>query len=166
MKENYCKSSAHVVVWDNTVLEMMKKKVRPKNGLFWGKPQVVQLKWKCTGTPTSVKKHDYLTEYKVKDRQGEWHVQCNCIVLITVNKAEDQAKVELEVKSGYVDLFGIDSSQSQDNPLSPLPRRRKRCLEERHKVDNKDNNSCDYDGGRGTRGRGYGGKAGGGKHGY
>ncbi len=31
-------------------------------------------------------KHNYLTEYRVKDRQSEWHVQCNCIVLVTVRR--------------------------------------------------------------------------------
>jgi hypothetical protein len=35
---------AALAAWDNTALEMMEKKVHPKNGLFWGKPQVVQLK--------------------------------------------------------------------------------------------------------------------------
>ncbi len=33
--------------------------------------QVVRLRWKCTGTPTAVNKHDYLTEYKVRDRRGD-----------------------------------------------------------------------------------------------
>ena len=58
MKDDYPESSTHVVVWDNTVLEMMEKKVRPKNSLFWGKPQVVQLKWKCIGMPTAINKHN------------------------------------------------------------------------------------------------------------
>ncbi len=69
MKEDYCKSNACIVTWDDTALEMMEKEMHPKNGLFWGKPQVVRLKWRCTGMPTSVKKHEYLTEYKVKDEQ-------------------------------------------------------------------------------------------------
>jgi hypothetical protein len=120
MKDDYHKSSAHVVPWDDTALEMYKK-VHPKNGLFWGKPQVVQIKWKYTGMPNAENKHDYLMEYRVKDKRGELHMQCNCIVLVTVKNAEDWAKAELEVKSGYVDLFGIDSSHSQDNAPSPPP---------------------------------------------
>jgi len=50
-----------VVAWVDTGLEMLNKGVRPKNGLHWGKPQVVQLnfKWKYTGMPTAVNKHDY-----------------------------------------------------------------------------------------------------------
>jgi hypothetical protein len=93
----------------------------PKNGLFWGKLQVVWLKWKCTSMPTTVNKHDYPTKNRVKDRRNEGHVQCNCILLIAVKKAEEQAKAELEVEIGYFDLFEIDSSQSQNNPPSLPP---------------------------------------------
>ncbi len=60
---------------------------------------------KCTEMPIAVNKLDYQTPYRVKIC-GEWHVQCNCIVLITVQSAENQVGGELEVKSGYVDLFG------------------------------------------------------------
>ena len=52
MGTEYPESSARVVAWDDTALEMQAKHVRPNNGLFWGEPQVVQLKWKCTGNPT------------------------------------------------------------------------------------------------------------------
>ena len=48
----YRESSSRVVAWDDTALEMQAKNVRPVNGLFWGEPQVVRLKWKCTGNPT------------------------------------------------------------------------------------------------------------------
>ena len=88
MGENYRESSARVVTWDDRALEMQRQNVHPLNGLFWGERQVVRLQWKCTGTPTAVNKHDYLTEYKVRDRRGDWHVQCDCIVLVTVRKAE------------------------------------------------------------------------------
>ena len=130
MGEEYRESSARVVAWDDTALEMQQKQVRPKNGLFWGETQVVRLRWKCTGTPTAVNKHDYPTEYKVKDKKGEWHVQCDCIVLVTVKKAEERTQAEVEVESRYADLFGTDSSQesqrSDDPPSPPPPRRKKR----------------------------------------
>ena len=73
---------------------------------------------------TAVNKHDYPTEYKVRDKRGEWHVQFDCIVIVTVRKAEERTQAELEVMTSYIDLFGIDSSQSQrsDDPPSP-PRR-------------------------------------------
>jgi len=97
MCAEYRESSCRVVAWDDTALEMQAKNVRPMNGLFWGEPQVARLRWKCTGTPTAVNKHDYPTEYRVKDKRGEWHVQCDCIVLVTVKKAEERTQVELEV---------------------------------------------------------------------
>ena len=171
MGENHSESSARVVAWDNTALEMQRQNVRPLNGLFWGERQVVRLRWKCTGTPTAVKKHNYPTEYKVRDKRGDWHVQCDCIMLVTVRKAEERTQAELEVESSYMDLFGVDSSQSQSqrsDPPSPPPRRCKK-REERHahnvkssseEVYDEDGNSEDSDGG-GKRG---GGSRGGGKH--
>ncbi len=116
-------------------LEMQAKNVCPLNGLYWGERQVVQVRWKCTGTPTRVGKHDYPTEYRVKDKRGKWHVQCDCIMLVTVRKAEERTQAKLEVESSYMDLFGIDSSQSQrsDGPLSPPPHQRKK-REERHAI--------------------------------
>ncbi len=120
MGTEYRESSTRLVAWDDTVLEMQAKNVHPVNGLFWGEPQVVRLRWKCTGTPTRVDKHDYPTEYRVKDKQGEWHVQCNCIVIVRVRKAEERTQAEVEVATSYINLYGIDSSQSQrDDPPSP-----------------------------------------------
>jgi hypothetical protein len=153
MGEQYHKGHARIIAWDDTVQEMEGKKVYPKNGLYWGSPQVAHLKWKCTGSPIATNKLNYQALYWVKIR-GEWHVQCNCIVLITVQSAENHDANELEVKSGYVDLFGVDSSQSQDDPLTPPPHCRKRKSEERHKVDD-ENKSNDDDGGGGKRGGGY-----------
>jgi hypothetical protein len=72
---------------------------------------VVWLRWKCTGTPTRVDKHDYPTEYKMKEKKGEWHVQCDCILLVTVRKAVERTQAELKVESSYMDLFGVDSTR-------------------------------------------------------
>ena len=128
MGTEYRESSSCGVAWDDTALAMQAKNVRPVNGLFWGEPQVARLMWKCTGTPTAVNKHDYPTEYKVRDKRGVWHVQCDCIVIVTVRKAEEWTQAKLEVATSYVDLFGIDSSQSQrsDGPPSPPHRRHKK----------------------------------------
>jgi hypothetical protein len=162
MGAEYRESSSRVVAWDDTALEMQAKNVRPVNGLFWGEPQVARLKWKCTGTPTAVNKHDYPTEYKVRDKRGERHVQCDCIVIVTVRKAEERTQAELEVATSYVDLFGIDSSQSQrsdDPPPSPPRRRRKKRRsedrEDRRRVeDDEDDDNDDNDDGGGKRGGG------------
>jgi hypothetical protein len=162
MGAEYRESSSRVVAWDDTALAMQAKNVRPVNGLFWGEPQVARLMWKCTGTPTAVNKHDYPTEYKVRDKRGVWHVQCDCIVIVTVRKAEERTQAELEVATSYVDLFGIDSSQSQrsdDPPPSPPRRRRKKRRsedrEDRRRVeDDEDDDNDDDDDGGGKRGGG------------
>jgi hypothetical protein len=151
MGEEYRESSSRVVAWDDTALEMQQQNVCPVNGLFWGKPQMARLRWKCTGTPTAMNKHDYPAGYKVRDRKGEYQVQCDCIVIVTVKKAEERTQAELEVGTSYVDLFGINSSQSQrsDDPPSPPHCRKKRRSEDRedsrHPVD--DDIDDDDDGG-------------------
>ena len=79
---------------------------------------MVRLWWRCTGTPTAVKKHDYPTEYRVRDKRGDWHVQCNCIVLMTVRKAEEWAQAELEVESSYMDLLGSTLARARDRGVT------------------------------------------------
>ncbi len=44
MKNHYHNGSARVIAWDDTVQEKEGKKVHPKNGLYWGTPQVAFLK--------------------------------------------------------------------------------------------------------------------------
>ncbi len=44
MGEQYNEGHAHVIAWDDAVQEMEGKKVYPKNGLYWGMPQVAHLK--------------------------------------------------------------------------------------------------------------------------
>ncbi len=155
MGQHYHEGSARVNAWEDTVQEMEGKKVYPKNGLYLGKPQVVHLKWKCTGTPIAVDKLDYPRPlaYCVKMR-NDWPRQCNCIVIIKLLSAENHVASELEVNSGFIDFFGINSSQSQDNPPTPTPRCRKRKSEERHEVGDESKNNDD-DGGGGRRVRGY-----------
>ena len=51
MGRNYSEMSSRVVAYDDVAQKMQAKKVLPENKLYWGKPQVVRLKWECTGTP-------------------------------------------------------------------------------------------------------------------
>jgi hypothetical protein len=118
MKDNYHEGSARVIAWDDTVQEMEGKKVHPKNGLYGGMPQVAYLKWKCTGTPIAINKLDYQTPYCVKMR-GEWHTQCNCIVLITVQSAENHVRSELEVKKATLTCLGSTAARARTT-LQPL----------------------------------------------
>jgi len=45
----YSSSSHRAVAYDDIAQEMQDENVRLKNQLFWGAPQVVRLKWECTG---------------------------------------------------------------------------------------------------------------------
>jgi hypothetical protein len=45
----------HIVAYDDVAQEIQEKKVHPDSKLYWGAPQVVCLKWECTGTPTITK---------------------------------------------------------------------------------------------------------------
>ena len=81
-----------------------------------------------------------------------------------MKKAKEQANAELEAESSFVDLFGLDSSQSQRSDAGPpsLPhQRRKRRLEERHDVVNDNEDGGDDDGGGGKHGGRYGDGSGG-----
>ena len=48
---------------------MQAEKVLPENKLYWGEPQVVHLKWECTGIP-KIFKGDYPIDYIFKDSSG------------------------------------------------------------------------------------------------
>ena len=110
--------------------------------------------------------HDYPTEYKVRDKRGDWHVQCDCIMLVTVRKAEEWTQAELEVKSSYMDLFGVDSSQSQSqSQRSPPPcRHKKREERHAHSVNSSSEEEYDEDGDGDGGGKRGGGGGGGGEH--
>ena len=49
MGAEYRESSARVVSWDDTALEMQQQNVCPLDGLFWGEPQVVRQKLEVHG---------------------------------------------------------------------------------------------------------------------
>ncbi len=58
LKNGYSASSHRAVAYNDVAQEMQEKKVLPKHKLFWGAPQVVRIKWECTGT-TTIFKRDY-----------------------------------------------------------------------------------------------------------
>ena len=70
-------------------------------------------------------------------------------------KVEERTQREFEVKTSYINLFGIDSNQSQrsdDSPSSPRQRKKRRLedREDRHAVednDDIDDEDDDKDGG-------------------
>ncbi len=48
---------------------MKVKKVLPKNMQIWGAPQVMRIKWECTGSFSIIKK-DYVINYVVVDKNN------------------------------------------------------------------------------------------------
>jgi hypothetical protein len=65
----YSSSSHRAVAHDDIAQEMQSENVHPKNQLFGGAPQVVRLKWECTGTFLIVKR-DYEIDYVNVDKNG------------------------------------------------------------------------------------------------
>jgi hypothetical protein len=59
------------------------------------------------------KKRDYPTEYNVRDTCGHKHTQCNCIIIVTVKKVDEQPKVELEVNTGSVNFLGLTAARAR-----------------------------------------------------
>jgi hypothetical protein len=62
LKDGYKASSHCAVAYDDVPQEMQEKKICPEHKLFWVAPQVVRIKWECTGTRT-IFKRDYPIEY-------------------------------------------------------------------------------------------------------
>ncbi len=102
-----------------------KNKVHPKHKLFGGAPQVVCIKWECTGA-TTIFKRDYPIEYIIVDSKGRKNRQCNSVLIVQVKRAKERAETEAEVDSGQISLFGAFSqgSNASDAPPSPPPRRK------------------------------------------
>jgi hypothetical protein len=129
--------------------EMQEKKVRPEHKLYWGAPQVVRIKWECTGATTIIKR-DYEIDYVNVDSKGRRNRQCNSVLIVQVKKAKERAATEAEVDTGQISLFGAfsQSSNVSDGPPSPPPRRKSPRLKSLppaaaaggHRVDEDDDN--------------------------
>jgi hypothetical protein len=101
---------------------MQEKKIRPEHKLFWGAPQVVRIKWKCTGA-TAIIKRDYPIKNVIVDSKGRKNRQYNSVLIVQVKKAKEHAETEAEVDSGQISLFGAfsQSSNASDGPPTPHP---------------------------------------------
>ena len=180
LKGDYSKASHRAVAYDDVVQEMHEKKICPKHKLYWGAPQVVRLKWECTGAITIIKRN-YEIDYVNVNSKGRKNRQCNSVVIVQAKKAKERAEMEAEVTAEQISLFGTFSQSSHGssgNPPSPPPRRKSQQRNNNnnnrgHEVDDddkreqfpeEDDEDAD-DGGGGRRGGGYSGDGGGGgKH--
>jgi hypothetical protein len=177
----YISSSHRAVAYDDIAQEMQGKNIRPENHHFWGAPQVVRLKWECTGAFKIVKR-DYEISYVNVDSRNNKNRQCNSVLIVQVKKAKERAATEAKVNKGQMSLFGSfsqGSHGSSGNPPSPPPRRKSPRLSPPaaaagHRVDDEDDdddderfgsseddNDNDDDDGGGDGGGGYGSDGGG-----
>jgi hypothetical protein len=148
LKEGYSPLSHRAVAYDEVVQEMQEKKIRPEHKLYWGAPQVVRIKWECTGATTIIK-CDYEIDYINVDSRGRRNRQCNLVLIVQVKKAKERAQAEAVVDAGQISLFGAFSQSSHGssgNPPRPPPRRksprrkspRRNSSNRVHKVDDDD----------------------------
>jgi hypothetical protein len=146
LKNGYSASSHRAVAYDDVAQEMQEKKVRPEHKLFWGAPQVVRIKWECTGA-TAIFKRDYPIDYVIVVSKGRKNRQCNSVLIVQVKRAKERAAAEAEVDTGQISLFGAisQSSNASGGPLSPPPRRKSPRLKSPppaagHRVDKDEDN--------------------------
>jgi len=176
LKGDYSKASHRAVAYDDVAQEMHEKKICPERKLYWGAPQVVHLKWECTGAITIIKRN-YEIDYVNVDSKGRKNRQCNSVVIIQAKKAKERAEMEAEVTAEQISLFGTFSQSSHGSSgkhPSPPPRRKSQQRNNNnnrgHEVDDDDKKEQfpeeddeDADnGGGGRRGGGYSGDRGGG----
>ena len=106
---------------------MQAKKIRPKHKLFGGAPQVVCIKWECTGATVINKRDcDYPIDYVIVDSGKRKNRQRNSVLIFQVKRAKEHAATEAEVDTGQISLFGAfsQSSNASDGPPGPPPRRK------------------------------------------
>lgn len=125
MGRDYSPANNRVVAYDDVAQEMLAKKVRPENKLYWGTPQVVRLKWECTGTPTIIKR-DYPIDYVATDSNKRRNRQRNTILIIRMKKAQQRSAAAAEIDAGEIDLFGMFSQSQASSDFSPAQQRRKK----------------------------------------
>jgi hypothetical protein len=161
MGDAYSECHHRVISYDDIEQEMQTKKMRSKNKLFGGKPQVVHLKRGCTGTHKKIKRN-YPIDYVFVDRKERRNWQSNTILIIKLKKAKERAAIEADVDIGQVHHFGAFSQSSYGSsiyPPSPSWGAKKRSsVHHGHEMDNDNNkgygNGDSYGGCRGGGGRG------------
>ena len=92
LKNGNSASSHRAVTYNDVTQEIQEKKIRPEHKLFWGAPQVVHIKWECTGA-TTIFKRDYPIKYVIVDSKGRKNRQCNSVLIVQVKRAKERAEM-------------------------------------------------------------------------
>ena len=119
MSPKYSESSSRVMAFDNAVQAMYHNKVTPDaGGQYWGAPQVINLREKCTGTPV-INVYPYRTNFKIEGYR-QYNTLVHCRVQLVVQRISRSAPTHSRV----IDLFDIQSSQEShdcDDRAHPPP---------------------------------------------
>ena len=114
--------------YDNVTEAMKKAKDTPDaSQLYWGNPQVIPLKFKCTGTP-KITQVLYPT-HECVEHKGKTHTQFNshyyCRVMLAEQHSSSMSTSTADCQ--VVDLFDLLSSQGSNNTSPCLCRDKKRA---------------------------------------
>ena len=154
MGTDYSTTHTRVIAYDDVAQEMLEKKVISESKLYWGEPQVVRLKWECTGTH-KIFKGNYAIDYVMRDSSGRKNRQRNTILIVRVKKAKERSAAAAEVVVKEISLLGVFSQGSSND--SPPPRHKRARPKGRHEVQDEGD---DYGDGNGYSGGGGGGMKG------
>jgi hypothetical protein len=116
MGSKFSESSSRVMTFGNAVQAMYHDKMTPDTGgQYWGAPQVIHLREKCTGTPV-IHVYPYRTSFKIEGAR-QYNTLAHCRMQLAVQRISRSAPTHSRV----IDLFGIQSSQESHDDHAPPP---------------------------------------------
>jgi hypothetical protein len=115
MGSKYSESNVQVCSFDKVTQALYKDKINPDtNKNYWGKPQKIHLKKKCTGKPESM-----AMPYKapsplepLTNARGCQHYQFHMIVQVKVQLVDKHLTSKKKTKTKLIDLYKVASSQN------------------------------------------------------
>lgn len=124
----YSESNVRVRSFDDVLQSMHQDKVEADAARkYWGKPHEIVFKQKLTGTPICE-----AIPYRapglspVEDDRGRKHYQYNTLVVVKIEVAERRRTTSQVKRSNPINIYGIESSPSDENEYRRRPRHRER----------------------------------------
>jgi hypothetical protein len=143
MGRKYSDSHVRVRSYDEVVQAISRDKVEADvNGLFWGKPQEIHLKKRCTGTveTTAMPYRAPPPLAPVTDKHGRRHYQYHTIIQVKAQLAEQRkTAMKKAAKTHPLEIYEIASSQGT-TPSPGARRGKKRDFGGSHRQ--KENQAC------------------------
>jgi hypothetical protein len=114
MGSKYLELNIQVCLFDKVMQAILKDKIKPNaNRNYWGKPQEIHLKKRCTGTPKTVVM-PYKAPYPLKpttNARGCRHYQFHTIVLVKVQLADKHLISKKNTKTKLIGLYKVKNNQ-------------------------------------------------------